>query len=202
MMNYEKSVILIIASRILTYPEESFASYEESMDELVAEEIQSDELKQRLKKSYKSLFRLPYLILRETYVSTFDLKSKLGLYLTAHELGDSSKRGAALIRLQNIISEAGFEREGDELADYMPMLFEFLAVAPSETEEHERLFRRLAVAVQRMLTNMEESNPYEYILNLLMDEVFPIPTKEEIKKLEFDREEADLEELPFPIMYQ
>src|SRR5699024_5797587 len=128
-------------------------------------------------------------------------KSKLGLYLTAHELGDSSKRGAALIKLQKIINEAGFEREGNELADYMPMLFEFLAVVP-DTSNHERLYRRLAVALQRMLNNMEESNPYVGILQILMEVVFPQPTKDEVVMLEFDREEADLEELPYPIMYQ
>jgi nitrate reductase delta subunit len=35
-----------------------------------------------------------------------------------------------------------------------------------------------------------------------MKHVFPTPTKEEIEQLELGREEADLEELPYPIMYQ
>src|SRR5690606_39737501 len=30
---------------------------------------------------------------REAYVGAFDLKDRTGLYLTAHELGDSRKRG-------------------------------------------------------------------------------------------------------------
>lgn len=201
MNSEEKRIVLIIASRILSYPDDEFASYEEAMDELVEEEIHLAELKQKLAESYKVLFALSPQELRETYVATFDLRSKLGLYLTAHELGDSSKRGAALIKLQKMVNQAGFEREGEELADYIPMLFEFLAAA-TETSEHERLYRRLAVTVQRMLSHIEEDNPYACILNCLMDYVFPVPTEEEIKKLEFSREEADLEELPFPIMYQ
>lgn len=47
------------------------------------------------------LFKMPLLELQEHYVETFDYKDKTGLYLTAHELGDSRKRGAALIKLQN-----------------------------------------------------------------------------------------------------
>ncbi len=201
MINQEEAAVLIIASRLLSYPDESFPDYEAAMDELVAEEIHSVELKKQLTKSYKVLFQFSPQERSETYVATFDLRSKLGLYLTAHELGDSSKRGAALIKLQKIINQAGFEREGDELADYIPMLLEFLAVSPI-TNHHERLYRRMAVALQRMLNHMNEMNPYRDILYVLMHFVFPIPTKEEVEKLEVDREEADLEELPFPIMYQ
>ncbi|WP_405102942.1 nitrate reductase molybdenum cofactor assembly chaperone [Oceanobacillus sp. FSL H7-0719] len=201
MIKREETAVLIIASRLLSYPDETFPAYESAMDELTAEEVQSKDLKQQLKKSYRALFQLSRQERSETYVATFDLKSKLGLYLTAHELGDSSKRGAALIKLQKMINQAGFEREGDELADYIPMLLEFLAIAPL-TKDHERLSRRLAVAVQRMLNHIEDTNPYQAILYVLMRFVFPVPTKEEVEKLEFDREEADLEELPFPIMYQ
>src|SRR5690625_4039785 len=111
MISQEERVILIIASRILSYPDESFFDYESAMDELVDEEIDKEALKKQMMESYKGLFQLSHQELRETYVSTFDLKSKLELYLTAHELGDSSKRGAALIKLQKIINEAGFERE-------------------------------------------------------------------------------------------
>lgn len=201
MLTDEQVAVLSIAARILAYPDDHFAEYEKMMNEVVDEDIQSSELKYRLKLSYQPLFELTSADLQELYVATFDLKANLGLYLTAHELGDSTKRGAALIRLQKIINQAGFEREGHELADYIPMLLELLAIAP-ETADIERLYRRLAVALQRMLDHIEETNPYAGILHILMHYVFPQPTEEEITKLEFDREEADLEELPFPIMYQ
>ncbi|MBP1969919.1 nitrate reductase delta subunit [Virgibacillus natechei] len=197
----EERAILVIASRLLGYPTAELVKDHQDINECVEENIETSELEIELVASYDPLFRLPSQEIQELYVATFDLKSKLGLYLTAHELGDSTKRGAALIKLQKIINQAGFEREGDELADYMPMLFEFLAVAP-EAPNHDRLYRRLAVAIQRMLNNIDEGNPYAGILQVLMRYVFPEPTKEEVARLEFDREEADLEELPYPIMYQ
>ncbi|UJL48136.1 nitrate reductase molybdenum cofactor assembly chaperone [Virgibacillus sp. NKC19-16] len=200
-MKQEEQAVLVIASRLLGYPTDTFIEEKQNIQECVEENIETSELKIELIASYDPLFRLSSQEIRELYVSTFDLKSKLGLYLSAHEFGDSSKRGAALIKLQKIINEAGFEREGDELADYMPMLFELLAVVP-ESKYHERLYRRLAVAIQRMLNNIDTENPYKGILQVLMRYIFPEPTTEEVAKLEFDREEADLEELPYPIMYQ
>mgnify|MGYP001396207004 CR=1 FL=1 len=200
MMNEDKKISLWISSRILSYPDDRFPALKSVFDELV-EDVKSKDLQARLKESYLHLFQIPMQELRETYVATFDLKSSLGLYLTAHELGDSTKRGAALIKLQKIINQAGFEREREELADYIPMLLEFLIVAP-ETAEVQRLFRRLAVVFQRMKNHMEKTNPYAAILNALTEYVFPQPTKEEVSQLEYDREEADLEELPYPIMYQ
>ncbi|QKY69150.1 nitrate reductase molybdenum cofactor assembly chaperone [Lentibacillus sp. CBA3610] len=199
-MDSQERTLLVIGSRLLAYPEDDFRGDLRDINDSIEDNMTTSRLRDRLK-SIVSIFNLFSLQdLREMYVSTFDLRAKNGLYLTAHELGDSSKRGAALIRLQNIIKQAGYERIDDDLADYIPMLFEFLAVAP-ESQDNERLIKRLAVAVQRIMKNLPDENPYYNLLQLLMEVVFPEPTKKEIAKLEFEREEADLEELPFPIMY-
>lgn len=66
--------------------------------------------------------------LREIYVWTFDWKEKTRLYLTAHELGDSRERRAALILLQHIVRDAGFMMPSGELCDFIPLLYELLAV--------------------------------------------------------------------------
>src|SRR5690625_3793124 len=200
-MNEEQRAILLLASNFLGYPSDRFIEEGQALEKLVNDNIQSAEMKRELKNAYKPLFSLSSIEMKELYVDTFDLKEKLGLYLTAHELGDSNKRGAALIKLQKIINQAGFERVEGELADFIPMLFEYLAVAP-ETIDNERLYRRLAVAVQRMFSHIDKENPYVGVLQLLMKYVFPHPSKEEIEALEYNREEADLEEMPYPIMYQ
>src|SRR5690625_1173431 len=155
-MNEDKRVILIIASHLLGYPADDFVEESKAMERLMREHTQSDEIKQNLIKAYAPLLRLSPQERKELYVETFDLKDKLGLYLTAHELGDSTKRGAALIKLQTLVKDAGFEQVEKELGDYMPMLFEFLAVG-SETEEYDRLYKRLAVA-DRKSTRLNSSH--------------------------------------------
>lgn len=199
-MDNQQRAVLAIASRLLSYP----SSTEEerlAIHECVEENVDSTALRIKLHAASSSIYDLDDQERKEIFVSTFDLRSKLGLYLTAHEFGDSNKRGAALIQLQKIISKAGFDRIDDELADYIPMLFEFLVVS-SEDEHSIRLIRRLAVAVERMKNSISGDNPYAIILYVLMEFVFDEPTKEEIKRLEFDREDADLENLPYPMLYQ
>lgn len=200
-MNENKRVILVMASRLLGYPSEDFHILMKDMDELIDETINDETVKEELKNCYAPLGKVKSIDVQELYVETFDLKSKLGLYLTAHELGDSNKRGAALIKLQKMISQAGFERVGEELTDYIPMLLEFLALSP-KTKEVERLEKRISVAINYMLEHIEKENPYAGILSMLMKYVFSPPTEEEMKQLEAGREEADLEELPYPIMYK
>ncbi|MEW9676205.1 nitrate reductase molybdenum cofactor assembly chaperone [Lentibacillus sp. L22] len=199
-MEQQDRALLVIASRLLTYPEDDFFDQARDITECMEETMMGLPMFKELEKALKPFYKYRVPELQQVYVATFDLKAKQGLYLTAHELGDSNKRGAALIKLQKIINKAGFERVDDELADYMPMLFEFLATAP-DSPDNERLIKRLAAAIQRIMNHMPEESPYYPVLAVLMTFIFPQPTKEEIEKLEFEREEADLEELPYPIMY-
>lgn len=196
----EKNVILILASRLLSYPTKEFFEMKPDMDELVDDIFQDEKARQGIKNMYEPFFQYKEGDLQELYVETFDLKTKLGLYLTAHEMGDSNKRGAALIKLQKIINESGFERDTKELSDYIPMLLEFIAVSEGH-RELERLFKRVSVVIKYLLDHIHEGNPYREIFAVLMKYVFPVPTSEELQKLEHSREEADLEEMPYPLLY-
>ncbi|MEH7235054.1 molybdopterin dinucleotide binding domain-containing protein [Bacillus sp. JJ1562] len=104
-------------------------------------------------------------------------------------------------RIGAVVARAVLTYNGKEIVDYIPMLFELLAHAP-EGENFERLYRRLAFAVDRIHKNLIDSNPYNGILDLLMMFVFEAPEAEEITLLENQREEADLEELPYPMLYK
>ncbi|GAA0444677.1 hypothetical protein GCM10008983_22620 [Lentibacillus halophilus] len=200
-MEQQERLLLIVGARLLAYPDETFFDDIEDMKDEMKNDSTSMDTQQKATDALQAFN--PYAIdeLQTEYVSTFDLRAKNGLYLTAHELGDSNKRGAALIKMQKIINQAGYERIDNDLSDYIPMLLEFLSVAP-DSRDNERLIRRLSVAIHRIWSNLPEGNPYRPFLQLLMETVFPEPTKKEIEQLEYEREEADLEELPFPITYQ
>jgi nitrate reductase molybdenum cofactor assembly chaperone NarJ/NarW len=197
----EAKVILLTLSRILNYPNKDFIEERLSINESLNEELSDKKIRKEVVKNLSPLYELNLKELQELYVETFDYKEQTNLYLTAHELGDSRKRGAALIKLQKLIYENGFEYEGQELADFIPMLLELVAVAP-EGKDLIFLSRRLAFAINRLVNNLPESNPYHNAIGLLMKYVFEVPNREEIILLENDREEADLDELPYPMMYQ
>lgn len=200
-MTNDSKVILVTMSRLLTYPDRNFLDERSSIEEFISEYLSSAKIRNEVLKSIKPLYEMMLKDLQELYVETFDYKEKANLYLTAHELGDSRKRGAALIKLQKLICESGYDYEGKDLADYIPMLLELLAIAPEE-ENITRLSRRLAYAINRIVNNLPSSNPYHNIIELLMKFVFEVPGSEEIALLENEREEADLDELPYPMLYQ
>jgi nitrate reductase molybdenum cofactor assembly chaperone NarJ/NarW len=200
-MKTEIAELLILVARFLDYPDEAFFEERLDLEEYVRSHISSPKWAKELSSRFEPLFALEKQDLQELYVETFDYKEKSGLYLTSQELGDSRKRGMALIQLQKTIEELGFERVGNELADYIPMLLELLAVAPSN-EQVEQLSKRLAYALHRIVNHLPSSNPYHAVLELLMLHVFEAPNKEEIKLLENAWEEADLDPLPYPMLYQ
>ncbi|NUU78327.1 nitrate reductase molybdenum cofactor assembly chaperone [Paenibacillus xylanilyticus] len=71
-------------------------------------------------------------IWQDRYVRTFDFDKKSNLYLTYALYGDERDRGPALIDLKRRYEAAGFYMELNELPDYLPVVLEFIAEAPSE----------------------------------------------------------------------
>jgi nitrate reductase molybdenum cofactor assembly chaperone NarJ/NarW len=201
-MKQEEKVILLLVAKILDYPDEEFFEQHSDIEDFIRDDIPLLKTRRDIMKRLKPLYDIASLReLQELYVETFDYKEQTSLYLTAHELGDSRKRGNALIALQKLIYENGFEYLGKDLTDYIPMLLEFLAVTPS-TEAVEKLSRRLAVAIQRILNHLPKDHPYYQATELLMRYVFKTPGAEEIAMLEKEREQADLDELPYPLLYR
>lgn len=199
-MKNEQKVILAILSRVLDYPDQQFMDEHSIILSYIHDSISTKDIRKEVVHAVQPLFHIPLLELQENYVKTFDHNDKTNLYLTAHELGDSRKRGFALIQLQKLISECGFEYAGGQLGDYIPMLLELLAVGP-EGETLLVLSRRLASALRRISNNLSNGNSYKAPINLLLKYVFEEPNKEELDLMEKLREQADLDELPYPIMY-
>lgn len=74
--------------------------------------------------------RTPLLELQGDFVRTFDHNAAACLYLTTHVYGDSPLQGRALAALLELYRDGGCEPVPGELPDYLPMMLEFLAVAP------------------------------------------------------------------------
>lgn len=68
--------------------------------------------------------------LRREYVETFDFDRRASLHLTFHSEGDRRRRGLELARLRRRLAAAGFEPDGGELPDYLPLLLELAALVP------------------------------------------------------------------------
>ncbi len=190
-----RSVGVAAVSWLLTYPQEGTWR-----DELF--ELQNDlaaaptDVASLLRPVLDEFLRTPVTILQRRYVETFDFSDKRTLYLTAHELGDSRKRGTALIECKQLLEEAGYELAGSELPDYVPLLLEFLAVRP-ETSNTLSLEQRLAWVCGQVYAALAEESLYRVILRAALD-LLPEVSPESGGGA---REEADLAELPYPLHY-
>jgi nitrate reductase delta subunit len=68
--------------------------------------------------------------LQERYVLLFDRTRSLSLHMFEHVHGESRDRGQAMVDLQNLYAENGFELGTSELPDFLPAFLEFLSLLP------------------------------------------------------------------------
>ena len=90
------------------------------------------------------------LALAQCYVSTFDLDKRCGLYLTFYGEGDRRERGMALLRLRKLYRAAGLPQQDGELPDFLPVMLEFAAAAPSGRGELVLREHRAALELVRL----------------------------------------------------
>lgn len=199
----DQRAVLLIAARAMDYPDEALLANLAELEDEAVEIITSIMTQVLIRKALRVLVSSPVIELQERYVETFDRTEASGLYMTSHELGDSRQRGAAMIELKAMIAEAGFELASEELPDYVPMLLEFAALSP-DSEQLTQLLRRLGQAIHRIRMSLDDEHPYACLYNCVIDVVFAgeafVYTDEDLTSRL--RERADLEPLPYPLLYQ
>lgn len=215
-MNEDNRLLLAVAARMIGYPSNSFHEEMREIENFAEEQLEtgladsadtSDQMYPSVQEALNAIGttanKLKSLSLREAqeqYVATFDLKDRTGLYLTAHELGDSRRRGFAMLELQECIRNSGFQPIENELPDYVPLLYEWIAATP-EHEQARKLIGRIGLVTERIRQNLPDHNPYRHVFEMLMNSVFEIPADEAMKELEQKREKPDMDPMPYPLMY-
>lgn len=94
--------------------------------------------------------------LERHYVEMFDLRRKSSLYLTYYLHGDTRRRGMALLTLAQRYRATGWDTDGGELPDHLPVVLEFAALAgPRAGEAPLRQHRRGLELIHRALTDAD-----------------------------------------------
>ena len=204
-----RRAIFIAASRLLAYPDHALWAL---LPDIIAylhecpasDDATTTEAVARLVSVAERLSVADVDDLEARYVATFDFHEPAALYLTAHELGDSRRRGRALVDLRRLLRAADFEETTNELPDYLPLLLEFLAHAPVElpADATQALEERLAAVCERIHSHLDANNPYQDVFDALLT-VFPKPAPADAHdEPQFtDREQADTGEMPYPLHY-
>ncbi|HSH43677.1 MAG TPA: nitrate reductase molybdenum cofactor assembly chaperone [Arenicellales bacterium] len=124
---------LKVLAALLHYPDEQLQAH---ADELVAALDAEGLVRGRRRAAivgFIERLRSDDLLERQAeYVETFDRGRSRSLHLYEHVHGESRDRGQAMVELNRVYREHGFEIAGAELPDYLPLFLEFLSTLPME----------------------------------------------------------------------
>lgn len=113
------------------------------------------------------------------YVQSFDLDPASSLHLTWHVYGDSPRQGRALAAINEIYREAGFSPVPGELPDYLPMMLEFMAVAPAWATHC--LGEKFGPTMAQLAAHLDSQNsPYAPLLEHVLEVLGISPRTSEV----------------------
>ncbi|MCU0559601.1 MAG: nitrate reductase molybdenum cofactor assembly chaperone [Desulfobacterales bacterium] len=150
----EKGKILKLLSVCLSYPDDALAAAAPEIEQAAAG-LGDPNLRMQLSAFAAELATRPLLSLQEHYTAVFDMRPQASLNLTYHLLGDREERGRALAGLLALYQRSGFEPAVNELPDYLPLMLEFLSIAPEAATDSQ--MSRCLSAVPVLLEHIAES---------------------------------------------
>ncbi len=103
---------------------------------------------------------------QERYVALFDLGRGCSLHLFEHVYGDSRERGQAMVALADRYRAAGLAVSANELPDYLPLVLEYISVAPAA--EAKGLLAEIAHVVEALGERLaKRGSPYAAVMAAL-----------------------------------
>ena len=172
-------------SEVLLYPEDRDAQRLGSYAELAGRAAPE------MRDAIESMLASPELEDCDTYLAMFEIGAKCPLYLGHYQFEEpKSCSGAAIsgrnnymIQLKNLYRHFGFELQGGELPDYLPLMLDFLALSAGHpAHKHRRMLVKqfmLPALPPLSKTLREAGNVYSHVAaileRLLNDEVGPTP---------------------------
>jgi nitrate reductase delta subunit len=134
--------------------------------------------------------------LQERYVQLFDRTRSLSLHLFEHVHGESRDRGQAMVDLKSVYHAGGFEIDGSELPDFIPLFLEYGSLQPDAEArlllaEPSHVFVTLGERLRR------KASPYAAVFEVLVELAAAKPAPEAFDALapEDDVDPNDLKAL-------
>lgn len=122
----EHAAVLQAASLLLQYPDERWRAMLPTIHDGL-QDLPPGAPRDGLLALIEHARTTPAAELEEHYVEIFDRKRKCCLHLTWYTDGETRRRGLSLARLKALYRSHGFELQGGELPDFLPVVLEFAA---------------------------------------------------------------------------
>lgn len=123
-------------SRFIDYPnEETFG--DEAYTDFVKNYPETAQ-KQKLLAAVDEIRQDDLLHQQAHYSNLFEMNKRYTLYMSYYKMTDSRERGTILAKLKMLYEMFGVTIDGNELADFLPMLLEFLAFGSFDGDERRQ----------------------------------------------------------------
>lgn len=123
-----------ILSLLLGYPDREFCEHLFEIEDAIAETEMELQDREALSGFLDWCQSIPATDFQARYVETFDLTPDNALYLTHHLFEEEDKeRGITLATLSEYFKAEGFQVDGGELPDYLPLILEYVSNLEDET---------------------------------------------------------------------
>lgn len=181
---------LKVISALLHYPDEALVTHVDDLRAALREDgfLEGERLT-AIEAHLDHLAKEELLDLQAQYVETFDRGRARSLHLFEHVHGESRDRGLAMVELQNVYRENGFDIDVPELPDYLPLFLEFLAHCPRE--ETVSWLQEVVHLVELLHARLaEEASSYAALLAPLL-ELADVDTEDPEVRARIAQEERD-----------
>lgn len=166
---------LVDLSRLVDYPDDDTFSPAARAD-LVATYPETAQ-KAKLLKVFDQLAQGTPLQQQEHYANLFEMNKRYTLYMSYYKMTDSRERGTVLAKLKMLYEMFGVTIAGSELADFLPILLEFLAYGSFDGDPRKQdlklAFQVIEDGTYTLLQNAaaEIDDPYFQLIQVVRAEL-------------------------------
>jgi nitrate reductase delta subunit len=104
--------------------------------------------------------------LEEQYAAMFDSRGRVNLHLTYYLYEDRRRRGMAQLQLKKEYAAGGLRLISGELPDFLPVMLEFAAFAPTDLAGAVLREFRVPIEAERLALH-DAGSPYAHLLDAL-----------------------------------
>ncbi|WP_054700086.1 nitrate reductase molybdenum cofactor assembly chaperone [Secundilactobacillus odoratitofui] len=179
MINFDQlhalSEAFVDLSRFVDYPDEETFN-DESYDDFVKHYPETAQ-KPQLMAVIDELRQDDLLKQQAHYSNLFEMNKRYTLYMSYYKMTDSRERGTILAKLKMLYEMFGVTIDGNELADFLPMLLEFLAFGSFDNDPRRQdlklAFQVIEDGTYELLKNAaaDIDDPYFRLIQIIREEL-------------------------------
>ena len=151
-----------IISYLLQYPDKKWLQWGELKEEV--EQLKSTDIRKPLTLFLEEIGNMSLDDLVLHYVNLFDFNSSCTLSLSYLKVGEQRERGQILVELKSMYKDYGFEMIDEELPDFLPVVLEFVAIAPLQISAN--LLNSFFEPIEKLKSELKAvKSPYAYLID-------------------------------------